>query len=174
MKVDKNQQTLAEVKFSSISSTELWEKLGLTQPRVEKKSDGKIFSPPSFQDEESKMAFEAFCRDCDTEAREEELETTQIPNDKGSLFIWGLLKEESKRKSKKLSSLNHLFKDKVFKTIVQESRRKKITFEEEDFDVISEYLEKKHLVTTSKHGIRITRDYFADLFHEKYSGWLVF
>lgn len=163
----------AEIKFSSLSPLELWEKLGLTQPSVEKESTN-IFPPPPFWDDESKKAFEAFCKDCDTESREEEPETIQISNDKGSLFIWGLLKEESKRKSKKLSSANYLSKDNVLKTIIQESRRNNITFEEGDFDVISEYLKEKHLVATSNYEIRITRGYFADLFHEKYGAWLVF
>ena len=174
MSVDKNQQLLAEVAFSSLSSLELWEKLGLAQPRVEKKSTGGIFSPPPFQDGESRAAFEAFLEDCDMMIQEEEPELIQISNEKGSLFIWGLLKEESKRKSKKLSSLNHLFKDKVLKTIIQESRRQNVTFEDEDFDVISQYLQEKHLVATSEDGIRITRCYFADLFHEKYGARLVF
>lgn len=172
MKVDKNQQPLAEVKFSSLSSLELWEKLGLAQPRVEKKSTGEIFSPPPFQDEESRLAFEAFRQDCDIETQEEEPGTIQISNEKGSIFIWSLLKEQSKRKSKKLSSVHHLFKDKVFETISRESGRKKVTFYEEDFDVISNYLEEKHLVKTSTAGIRITRG-LEKLLHEKY-GWIEF
>ena len=172
MSKNTTRQLLAEVKFSSLSSLELWEKLGLAQPRVEKKSTGEFFSPPPFQDEENRAAFEAFLQDCDIAIQEEEPETIQISNEKGSIFIWSLLKEQSKRKSKKLSSVHHLFKDKVFETISRESGRKKITFYEEDFDVISNYLEEKDLVKTSKDGIRISRD-FEKLFHEKY-GWLVF
>ncbi|MBQ5944837.1 hypothetical protein IJL65_00025 [bacterium] len=174
MKVNRNQQPLAEIEFNSLSPLELWEKLGLTQPRVEKKSTGEIFLPPSFQDEESKMAFEAFRKDCDM-IQEEEPETIHISSEKGSLFIWALLKEESKRskKSKKLSSVNHLFKEDVFQSIIRKGRCTKVDFDEMNFDEISDYLEERHLIKTSTAAIRITRN-FATLFHEKYGAWLVF
>lgn len=160
----------AEIKFSSLSPLELWEKLGLTQPSVEKESTN-IFPPPPFWDDESRKAFEAFRMDCGM-VQEEGPEVIQISNTKGSLFIWALLKEMSKR-SKKLSSVNHLFKDDVFKTISQKSKRMNVDFDEADFDEISEYLEDKHLVKTSTAAIRITR-YFAPLFHENYGARLVF
>ena len=100
MKVKANQPR-AEIKFSSLSPLEIWEKLGLAQPSVEKKGTDEISLPP-FQDEESRKAFEAFRMDCGM-VQEEGPEVIQISNTKGSLFIWALLKEMSKR-SKKLSS----------------------------------------------------------------------
>ena len=166
----KPNQPRDEITFSSLSPLEIWEKLGLAQPSVEKKSTGEMFLP-SFQDEECRMAFEAFRQDCGM-GQEEVQETIQISNEKGSLFIWALLKEESKR-SKKLSSVNHLFKDDVFRTVSQKSKRTKVDFDEMDFDEISKYLEDRHLVKTSTAAIRITRN-FASLFHEKYGAWLVF
>lgn len=162
----------AEIKFSSLSPSELWEKLGLTQPSVEKESTG-VFSPPPFLDEERRKAFEAFREDCDT-AEEEREEIVQISKEKGSLFIWALLKEEAKR-SRKLSSVNHLFKDDVFECICQKGQTitPKVEFEEQDFDEIAEYLESKNLIKTATEAIRITRG-FAKLFHKKYGAWLVF
>lgn len=165
-------QPRVEIKFSSLSSLELWERLGLSQPRVEKKSTGEIFSPPRFRDEESKMAFEVFRQDCDISQEEEQEDAVQISEDKGGLFIWALLKEESKR-SKKLSSVNHLFKNDVLKTMSRKGVRIGVEFEEADLDEICHYLEQKGLIKTSKDAIRITRK-FASLFHEKYGAWLVF
>lgn len=169
MKVKTNQPR-AEIKFSSLSPLEIWEKLGLAQPSVEKKGADEV-SLLQFQDEESRKAFEAFRMDCGM-VQEEGPEVIQISNTKGSLFIWALLKEESKR-SKKLSSVNHLFKDDVFKTISQKSKRMNVEFDEADFDEISKYLEDKRLIKTSIAAIRITRN-FASLFHERYFAWLVF
>lgn len=161
-----------DINFNSLSPLELWEKLGLAQPSGEKKSTGDFFSPPSsFQDEESRMAFEAFLSDCDM-VPEEEQEAVPISKEKGSLFIWALLEEESKR-SEKLSSVNHLFKDDVFKSAIQKGKSIEVDFDEEDFDEISSYLEEKHLIRTATEAIRITR-YFTALFHKKYGAWLVF
>ena len=162
----------AKIKFSSLSPLELWEKLGLTQPSVEKES-ASIFPPPPFRDDESRRAFEAFREDCDVTEEEKE-EVAQISNEKGSLFIWALLEEEAKR-SRKLSSVNHLFKEDVLECISQKSQEMtpKVEFEEQDFDEISAYLEGKNLIKTATEAIRITRG-FAKLFHEKFGAWLVF
>ena len=138
---------------------------------AEKKSVEEGAFLPHFPDEESRKAFEAFREDCDM-AQEEEPEVVQISNEKGSIFIWALLKEESKR-SDKLSSTNHLFKDEIFGTISQKSRDINVDFDEMDFDEICEYLKQKHLIVTEKAAILITRS-FAPLFHEKYGAWLVF
>lgn len=163
-----------EIKFSSISPLELWENLGLAQPsRKKEQKMEEIFSLDSL-DQESRMAFEAFRQDCPLEEEEME-ERFTIKSEKGSLFIWALLKQCSNRSKthKKLSSICHLFKDDVFATARYVGRKYKISFEEKDFDEISKFLVNKDLVRTSKDGIRITRK-VASLFHQKYHAWLVF
>lgn len=160
----------AEILFSSISPTELWDRLGLAQPSDKKELKEDM---PHFSSEESRLAYEAFREECPQET--EISEEMSIPSDKGSLFIWALLKQCSKRSKtdKKLSSVNHLFKDDVARTARYTGKRLGIQIDEEDFDNICSYLQQKRLVATSRDSIRITK-HFTELFHERYNAWLVF
>lgn len=166
----KKEKPKAEVLFSELNPLELWGKLRLEQD-VESVD---VISQPSFESEEAEKAYKAFMEDSQSAQVQETEKSKIIPSSKGSLFIWALLKEESKR-SKRLSSVNHLFKDDVFKRICRKSRRTapKIDFDEMDFDEISKYLEEKKLIITAKQAVRITQE-FAELFHECYGAWLVF
>lgn len=164
----------AEIRFSSISPTELWDRLGLAQPS-DKKEPIEVFSLDSM-DPEDKKIFEAFRKDCPCpmDVADEATEVI-IPSNKGSLFVWALLKQCSNRSktNKKLSSVNHLFKDDVARTARYAGKKLGVAIDELDFDRICCYLQQKHLVETSQDGIRITRQ-LASLFHEKYEAWLVF
>lgn len=164
----KQEKPKKEILFSTVNPLELWGKLKLKQET----ESVDIINQPSFESEEAEKAYAAFMEDFSEVQSQETEKSTIISPSKGSLFIWGLLKEESKR-SKRLSSVNHLFKDDVFRSISQKSRRTKVDFDEMDFDEISRYLESKCLIRTSKAAIRITRN-FAKLFHECYGAWLVF
>lgn len=164
----KKEKPKKEILFSTVNPLELWEKLKLEQEA----ESVDVINQPLFENEESQKAYEAFMEDF-SEVQDQETEKSKVilPS-KGSLFIWGLLKEESKR-SKRLSSVNHLFKDDVFRSISQKSRQTKVNFDEMDFDEITRYLEGKCLIRTSRAAVRITRD-FAKRFHEAYGAWLVF
>lgn len=154
-----------EIQFMNLNPLELWGRLGLQQfPEPISMED------PEFDDDEEKRAYETFKRDL-----EGEMPSSQnliISSDKGSVFIWSLLKEESRR-SDQLSSINHLFRDDVFNCIDCKCKQMEIEFDEEDFDEIIRYLETMRLIQTSRDGIRITQ-HFHSLFHECYEGWLVF
>ncbi len=161
----------AEIKLSAIKPLEMWTKLGLEQAREE----SILQEPTKFVNEESKMAYEAFKRDSKGENQVRE-EAVIISSEKGSIFIWSLLKAESKRAPKsKLSSKKLLFKDKLFDRICEKMRTccKNSTFSLKDFEDIILYLERKRLVYTLEDGIRSTQ-HFTDLIHKKYGAWLVF
>ena len=166
----------AEIQFSSISPLELWDRLGLAQPRVETEQD-EVFDPlfSQFLDEESMAAYAAFKEDCLTSEDFETENVVLISSEKGSLFLWALLHENGKRskKEKKLSSINHIFKDDMLATIRRKGKKIRVSFDEEDFDTIASFLQNKSLVRTSENGIRVTQK-FAKLFHERYNAWLVF
>lgn len=160
-----------EIQFSSINPLELWKKLGLEQLQ----EGFALQEPTEFADEESKRAYEAFRSDL-TGEKSSSSGLTLIPSDKGSVFIWSLLKEESRRSPMpKLSSKKFLFKDNLFKRICKKAKEygTNFTFSEKDFEDIVLYLESKRLVLTSIDGIRATQ-HFAKLFHDSYNAWLVF
>jgi hypothetical protein len=169
-KKQQKKQHGVEIQFSSISPLELWKKLELEQlPEL-----FAVQNPTEFEDEESKRAFEAFSSDFIREelAHQEPI----ISSEKGSIFIWALLKEESKKSPlSKLSSKKILFKDNLFKRICGKIKAHypKINFSKRDFEDVILYLEGRRLVLTSSDGIRITQ-YFAPLFHDSYKAWLVF
>ncbi|MBR4633790.1 hypothetical protein IKO50_02240 [bacterium] len=157
----------AEIKFSAINPLELWNRLGLGQS-----VDSDVMDPQEFENEEARLAYEAFRSDFGVENRAGQ--GLVIPSEKGSIFIWSLLKAESKRApNSKLSSKKFLFKDKLFGGICKKANCKGIDFSEKDFEDVVLYLEGKRLVKTSVDGIRMTK-HFTDLFHEKYRAWLVF
>ena len=160
----------AEIQFSSINPLEPWKKLGL-----EELAEPTLQDPTDFEDDEAKRAYEAFKSDF-TGEKKPARDLIAIESEKGSIFIWSLLKEESKRSPMpKLSSKKFLFKDNLFKRICKKTKeiRPNLEFSEKDFEDIILYLEKKKLVMTSIDGIRLTQ-HFAKLFHEKYKRWLVF
>ena len=160
-----------EIQFSSINPLELWKRLGLEQVQ-----DGfTLQEPTEFVDDESRRAYEAFRMDLIGE-KSSSNELTLISSTKGSVFIWSLLKEESRRSPMpKLSSKKFLFKDNLFKRICKKVKEcgTGLTFSEKDFEDIVLYLESKRLVLTSIDGIRATQ-HFAKLFHDSYNAWLVF
>ena len=165
----KKQQHGVEIQFSTIDPLELWGNLGLEQ-----KFDSNVMDPVEFADEESKRAYEAFRNDFKGEELVGQTALTISP-EKGSIFIWSLLKAESKRSPiPKLSSKKFLFKDKLFRGICKKAENcMGIAFSEKDFEDVILYLEAKRLVKTSVDGIRTTQ-HFADLFHKSYRAWLVF
>ena len=160
-----------EVKLSSLSPVEIWERLGLAQPRDEKEPE-EIFSE-NFLDEESRRAFETFRQDCPLEKEPVTMEF--ISSKKGGIFLISLLKECARRSpsEKKKSSVNYIFKDDVEKRMAKEGRKSHISFDNEEFDKIAKFLKEKHLVALSRDGIRITRT-FSALFHQSYGARLVF
>lgn len=169
-KQTKKQQHGVEIQFSAIDPLELWDKLNLRQS-LEIDTD----DPEKFADEESKKAYEAFKSDLKGEVLAQQ-ELILIPSDKGSLFVWSLLKEESRHSPMpKLSSKKFLFKDSVFKRICRKVKNSypNIDFSEKDFEDVILYLEGKKLVLTSIDGVRTTQ-HFAKLFHDCYNAWLVF
>lgn len=159
-----------EIQFSTINPLELWKNLGLEQL-----SEPMLQDPTDFEDDEARRAYEAFKNDFNGEKKASR-DLITIVSDKGSIFIWSLLKEVSKRSPMpKLSSKKFLFKDNLFKRICKkmEECRAGITFSEKDFEDIILYLESRRLVLTSTDGIRATQ-HFAELFHRSYNAWLVF
>ena len=157
-----------EIRFSTIDPLELWNKLGLEQ-----KIDSNLMDPQEFESEEEKMAYEIFKNDFRGENQIGQ--GVVISSEKGSIFIWSLLKAESKRApNQKLSSKKFLFKDKLFVNFCKRiGELKRITFTEKDFEDISIYLENKNLVERCPDSIRFTH-HFTDLIHKKYGAWLVF
>ena len=171
METKTKKQHGVEIQFSEIDPLELWRSLRLEQPQESFEMEG----PEKFDDEEAMRAYEAFRSDLDGEPLTQQ-EIILIPSDKGSLFIWSLLKAESKRSPMpKLSSKKFLFKDKLFKMIYKKIRESypNIDFSEKDFEDIILYLEGRKLVRTSIDGIRTTQ-HFSQVFHESYNAWLVF
>jgi hypothetical protein len=169
MKQKDEKSDRVEIQFSDISPLELWKKLRLEQSL----EPIGMEDPEEFDDEESKRAYEAFRVDLNGERGGE---LTLISSDKGSIFIWSLLKCESMRSPlPKLSSKKFLFKDKLFERICKKIKKSypNIEFSEKDFEDIALYLEGKKLVCTSIDGIRITK-HFTDLFHNCYAAKLVF
>ena len=164
----------AEIKLSEIEPLELWEKLGLEQLPLE---PFPLQEPTSFADDESKKAYEVFKNDLTSE-KSVPNDLTIISSEKGSIFIWSLLKEESNRCPKpKLSSKKLLFKDVLFKRICEKTKEKKCRlssdFSKKDFEDIILYLERKRLVYTLGDVIRTTQ-HFTKLLHQRYDAWLVF
>jgi hypothetical protein len=160
-----------EIQFSAINPLELWKKLGLEQLP----ESFTVQEPTEFDDEESRRAYEAFRNDFSGEKKTSR-DFISIVADKGSIFIWSLLKEESRRSPMpKLSSKKFLFKDNLYKRICKKVKevRSNFDFSERDFEDIILYLENKKLILTSLDGIRMTQ-HFATLFHKKYNAWLVF
>ena len=162
-----------EIRFSDIEPLELWEKLGLEQPPLE---SFPLQEPTNFVDDESKKAYEVFRNDLISE-KSVPNDLALISSDKGSIFLWSLLKEESNRCPKpKLSSKKLLFKDVLFKRICEKAKRKKCRlssdFSKKDFEDIILYLEKKRLVYTLGDVIRTTQ-HLTNLLHQRYA-WIVF
>jgi hypothetical protein len=172
MKTKQQENHRVEIQFSAIDPLELWRKLGLEQLSFDPMN---LQNPTEFEDDEEKRAYEAFRSDfCGENLPQQDL--VLIPVDKGSIFIWSLLKEESKRSPMpKLSSKKFLFEDNLFKRICKKTKESSLNFKfsEKDFEDIILYLENKKLVTTSVDGIRMTQ-HFATLFHKMYNAWLVF
>ena len=158
-----------EIQFSSINPLELWRKLGLEQS-----SEPTLQDPLEFEDDEVKRAYEAFKLDFRGDQKVSQ-DFITIVSEKGSVFIWSLLKEESKYSPMpKLSSKKFLFKDSLFKRICKKVEEYgDFTFSEKDFEDIVLFLEDRRLVRTSVDGIRTTQ-HFAKLFHDCYNAWLVF
>jgi hypothetical protein len=162
----------SEIKFSSITPRELWRKFGLTQPKSESVS-GEIFSL-EFMDDESRKAFEAFRQDCPCPIYESEEESVCIVPDQCGLVMYALMYLNGHRgKKKKLSSINHIFKDELWERTKKESKKYHISIEEKDLDDIASFLQTQGLVRTSQGAIRITQN-FADRFHHAYHAWLTF
>jgi hypothetical protein len=159
-----------EIQFSTINPLELWKKLGLEQL-----SEPMLQDPTEFEDDEAKRAYEAFKLDFSGE-RKVSQDLITIVAEKGSIFIWSLLKEESRHSPMpKLSSKKFLFKDTLLKRICKKVKEldSNSDFSERDFEDIILYLENRRLVLTSMDGIRTTQ-HFAELFHKSYNAWLVF
>jgi len=159
-----------EIHFSSINPLELWRKLGLEQS-----SESTWQDPTDFESDEEKRAYEAFKNDFSGE-KIASRDFITIVADKGSIFIWSLLKEESRRSPMpKLSSKKFLFKDNLLKRICKKMKEihPDVEFSKEDFEDVIIYLENKKLILTSIDGIRMTQ-HFAKLFHDSYNAWLVF
>ena len=159
-----------EIYFSTINPLEPWKKMGLQQL-----AEPTLQDPTDFENDEAKRAYEAFKNDFRGEKNASRDLITIDPN-KGSIFIWSLLKEISKRSPKpKLSSKKFLFKDDLFKRICKKVNEllPDVEFSKKDFDDITIYLENRNLVTTSVDGIRATQ-HFARRFHVQYEKWLVF
>lgn len=171
MKTKQQNKHGVEIYFSAINPLELWKNLRLEQP-VDAFATQE---PEKFESEEEKEAYEAFRNDLKGEKNDYQ-ELAIIPCEKGSLFIWSLLKEESRRSPRpKLSSKKFLFKDDLFKRICKKTKEccSNLDFSEKDFEDIALYLENKKLVLTSIDGIRTTQ-HFAKRFHECYNAWLNF
>jgi hypothetical protein len=156
--------------FSTINPLESWKKMGLQQL-----VEPILLDPTDFKNDESKRAYEAFKKDFLGEKKVSR-DLISIDSDKGSIFIWSLLKEISERSPRpKLSSKKFLFKDDLFKRICEKVNEllPNLEFSKKDFEDIMIYLENKNLVTTSSDGIRTTQ-HFASWFHVRYEKWLVF
>jgi hypothetical protein len=156
--------------FSTINPLESWKKMGLEQF-----AEPTLQDPTDFENEESKRAYLVFKRDFGRE-KQASRDLISIDPNKGSIFIWSLLKEISKRSPRpKLSSKKFLFKDDLFKRICKkvDELLPDVEFSKKDFEDITIYLENRKLVTTSVDGIRATQ-HFARRFHVRYEKWLVF
>ena len=164
----------AEIQLSAIHPLELWKKLGLEQLPLE---SFPLQEPTSFADDESQKAYEAFRNDLTSE-KSVPNDLTLISSDKGSIFLWSLLKVEKTRCPKlKVSSKKLFFKDVLFKRICEKAKEKKCRlssdFSQKDFEDIILYLEKKRLVSTLGDVIRTTQ-HLTELLHQKYDdAWLV-
>ena len=170
----KKQHGKRTIQFSAIRPLELWKKLGLEQ-LSEPSTVQEPTRPTRFDSEESKRAYEVFIRDFASETTALQ-DPTLISSEKGSIFIWSLLKEESEHCPKpKLSSKKILFKDNLFKRICRKTKDccGSSKFSDRDFEDIVLYLENKWLIAHLSGEIRTTQ-HFRDLFHEKYNAWLVF
>ena len=161
-----------EIKFSSIKPLELWKRLELEQPS----SESSILQDPiSFEDDESRMAYEAFKKDFCMEGVPSQ-DLMVIPAEKGSIFVWALLKEISERCPKgKLSSKKLLFTDVLLDRIRRKTKGccRNADFSEKDFEDIILYLEKKKLVHALGGAIRMTQ-HLTGLLHNSYHAWLGF
>ena len=172
METTKQQQNRhgEEIHFSAINPLEPWKKMGLEQL-----AEPTLQDPTDFENDEAKMAYEAFKNDF-REEKKISRDLISIDPNKGSIFIWSLLKEISKRSPRpKLSSKKFLFKDDLFKRICKKVNEllPDVEFSKKDFEDITIYLENRNLVTTSVDGIRATQ-HFARRFHVQYEKWLVF
>lgn len=173
METERLKEHGAEIKLSAIKPVELWKKLGLEQ-LLEPFS---LQEPTKFADEESKKAYEAFISDFLGE-KSISNDLTPISSEKGGVFIWSLLNEQSKRCPKsKLSSKKLFFTDKLFESICKKTKEKgcrlNSNFSKRDFEDIILYLERKRLVYTLGDAVRITK-HLTELLHKKYGAWLVF
>ena len=172
METTKQQQNRhgEEIQFSAINPLESWKKMGLQQL-----VEPTLLDPTDFKSDESKRAYEAFKKDFLGEKKVSR-DLISIDPNKGSIFIWSLLKEISERSPRpKLSSKKYLFKDDLFKRICEKVNEllPNVEFSKKDFENITIYLENKNLVATSDDGIRATQ-HFASWFHVRYERWLVF
>ena len=190
-----------KMSLSELNPLNLWESLGLNQDGEsvdnltnEPFEDEGVVIPSNgcFENEDEKKAYEGFLEDfsiTQTKGKEnsegdceasmkissgiqpQKVETPIISSQKGSLFIWALLKQEAERS--KLFSVNHVFKDNIFKCMRDEGVSMNVEFDEMDFDEIASFLERKKLIRTARQAVRITQQ-FTKLFHESYGAWLVF
>ena len=170
METKQQKQHGEEIYFSTINPLESWKKMGLQQL-----AEPTLLDPTDFKNEEDKRAYEAFKKDFLGEKKVSRDPISIDPN-KGSIFIWSLLKEISKRSPRpKLSSKKILFKDDLFKRICKkvDELLPDVEFSKKDFEDIIIYLENKNLITTSPDVIRATQ-HFASWFHVRYEKWLVF
>ena len=174
METKKQKKHDAEIRLSAIKPLELWKKLGLEQLPLE---SFPLQEPTSFADDESKRAYEAFRNDLTCE-KSVPNDLALISSEKGSIFLWSLLKVEKTRSPKlKVSSKKLFFKDVLFKRICEKAKEKKCRlssdFSQKDFEDIILYLEKKRLVSTLGDVIRTTQ-HLTELLHQKYDdAWLV-
>ena len=196
--MNRKEKPKKEVKFSDLSPLELWDRLGLNQKggsvdnlTNEPFEDDGVIIPLNghFESDEDGEAYKSFLEDfskAKTQGKEkpkedckasmkkgiqpQKVENPIISPEKGSLFIWALLQTQ---RSGKLSSVNHVFKDNIFKCMRDEGVSMNVEFDEMDFDEIASFLERKKLIRTARQAVRITQQ-FAKLFHESYGAWLVF
>jgi len=170
METKQQKQHGEEIYFSTIDPLEPWKKM-----RLEQLAEPTLQDPTDFENEEAKMAYEAFKSDFDREKKASR-DLISIDPNKGSIFIWSLLKEISERTPRpKLSSKKFLFKDDLFKRICKkvDELLPNVGFSKKDFEDISIYLENENLVKTSVDGIRITQ-HFTMRFHAQYEKRLIF
>lgn len=123
--------------------------------------------------EEASEALKVFMNDCpSSDEMESFIQEPVISEDKVSIFIWALL-EEIRKRSEKVTSLCFILKDDMCSTIAKKAEELNVDFEEGDFDVVADFLQREGLISTSRDGIRVSKGKFTDLLHKSYHAWLV-
>lgn len=90
-----------------------------------------------------------------------------------AVFIWSLLKADSKTEEKKISSVNHFFKDEIEDIFSRKMKKLNLSFEEGDLDDAMMMLKNKRWIATSTEGIRTTRA-FATAVRDAFGGYISF